>query len=46
VVLDLDPDPAISIAPLQALMPPWGHTLWERQVGELVLDVRTLSKLR
>jgi mono/diheme cytochrome c family protein len=31
---------------LSALMPPWGHTLSDRQVGELVLYVRTLSKPR
>jgi mono/diheme cytochrome c family protein len=29
---------------LSALMPPWGHTLSDRQVGELVLYVRTLHK--
>jgi mono/diheme cytochrome c family protein len=31
---------------LSALMPPWGHTLSDRQVGELVLYIRTLSKPR
>jgi high-affinity iron transporter len=31
---------------LSALMPPWGHTLSERQVGELVLYLRTLSAKR
>jgi mono/diheme cytochrome c family protein len=31
---------------LSALMPPWGHTLSDRQIGELVLYVRTLSKPR
>ncbi len=28
---------------LSALMPPWGHTLSDRQVGELVLYLRTLQ---
>jgi mono/diheme cytochrome c family protein len=31
---------------LSALMPPWGHTLSDRQVGELVLYIRTLSAKR
>jgi mono/diheme cytochrome c family protein len=31
---------------LSALMPPWGHTLSDRQVGELVVYIRTLSKPR
>ncbi|MGA7992237.1 MAG: cytochrome c, partial [Thermoanaerobaculia bacterium] len=29
---------------LSALMPPWGHTLSERQVDEVVLYLRTLHK--
>jgi cytochrome c oxidase cbb3-type subunit 3 len=28
---------------LSALMPPWGHTLSDRQIGELVLYLRTLG---
>jgi mono/diheme cytochrome c family protein len=31
---------------LSALMPPWGHTLSDRQVGELVLYIRTLEAQR
>ncbi|MFI5120303.1 MAG: c-type cytochrome [Thermoanaerobaculia bacterium] len=31
---------------LSALMPPWGHTLSARQIGELVLYLRTLPALR
>jgi cytochrome c oxidase cbb3-type subunit 3 len=31
---------------LSALMPPWGHTLSDRQVGEVVLYLRTLPALR
>jgi cytochrome c oxidase cbb3-type subunit 3 len=31
---------------LSALMPPWGHTLSARQVGELVLYLRTLPTLK
>jgi mono/diheme cytochrome c family protein len=31
---------------LSALMPPWGHTLSERQVGEVVLYIRTLAAQR
>jgi mono/diheme cytochrome c family protein len=29
---------------LSALMPPWGHTLSERQVGQLVAYLRTLRR--
>ena len=29
---------------LSSLMPPWGHTLTERQIGELVLYVRGLKR--
>ena len=29
---------------LSSLMPPWGHTLNERQIGEVVLYVRGLKK--
>lgn len=29
---------------LSSLMPPWGHTLSERQVGELVAYLRTLRR--
>jgi mono/diheme cytochrome c family protein len=29
---------------LSALMPPWGRTLTDRQVGEVVLYVRSLRK--
>ncbi len=31
---------------LSALMPPWGHTLSDRQIGDLVLYLRTLPALR
>jgi mono/diheme cytochrome c family protein len=31
---------------LSALMPPWGHTLSDRQVGELVLYIRVLGAQR
>ena len=31
---------------LSALMPPWGHTLSDRQVGEVVLYLRTFPALR
>jgi len=31
---------------LSALMPPWGHTLSDRQVSELVLYIRTLGAQR
>ncbi len=31
---------------LSALMPPWGHTLSDRQVGDLVLYIRTLPARR
>jgi mono/diheme cytochrome c family protein len=31
---------------LSALMPPWGHTLSDRQIGDVVLYVRTLPALR
>lgn len=31
---------------LSALMPPWGHTLSDSQVGEVVLYLRTLPALR
>ena len=31
---------------LSSLMPPWGHTLSARQIGELVLYIRTLPALR
>jgi mono/diheme cytochrome c family protein len=30
---------------LSSLMPPWGRTLTERQVGEVVLYVRSLKKV-